>query len=220
MPQPLSSDPHDALRKEWAETPAELTYRYVVSFERFQAAHAAARNRFNRAGRWQRAIAFFGRDVLRLIVGAAVVAILAWVSLQGALVASRLLGSAGAAEVSPLIPVGTFVSIFLLLFIAFRLAVPRLVTLMAYRTYCEYFRGTEFTVEAANSLLSFGDRSATVIRRWSAIEEAREFEGGLWLFVKRPTARAKQVGILISAESLPGSCSWERLRAYVQGRAP
>ena len=40
----------------------------------------------------------------------------------------------------------------------------------------------------------------------------------MWLFLRRGTTFAGLRGILISKESLPGSCSWSELKVYLRQR--
>ena len=45
-----------------------------------------------------------------------------------------------------------------------------------------------------------------------------EFDEGLWLFLRRRTTFAGLRGILITTESLPGSCAWTELNVYLRQR--
>lgn len=73
-------------------------------------------------------------------------------------------------------------------------------------------------MEGWKSHLWFDERSAGVIRRWSTFQQVVEFDEGMWLFLRRSTTFAGLRGILISKESLPGSCAWPELRMYLRQR--
>ena len=45
-----------------------------------------------------------------------------------------------------------------------------------------------------------------------------EFDEGMWLLLRRSTTFAGLRGILISKDSLPGSCAWSELKVYLSQR--
>jgi len=111
-----------------------------------------------------------------------------------------------------------FLVIFLGLAAGFRSVMRRLAKFASRSLYREFYADVEFLVEGRKSHLWFDERSAGAIRRWSTFEQVVEFEEGMWLFLRRRTTYAGQRGILISKESLPGSCSWSDLQMYVRQR--
>jgi hypothetical protein len=60
---------HESLRKEGAETPPDVSYRFVVSFGTCQAASAAWQAATRKKTRWARTRAFLVRHIGRLILG-------------------------------------------------------------------------------------------------------------------------------------------------------
>src|SRR3954471_18491304 len=83
---------HESLRHQWAETPPDVSYRFVVSFGTLQAADAVALSAFRKkANWWRRGLAYFLRDILRFSAGALIMALFAWLALQPALVVDRAL---------------------------------------------------------------------------------------------------------------------------------
>jgi hypothetical protein len=84
--------------------------------------------------------------------------------------------------------------------------------------YREFYSDNEFLLEGRKSHLWFEERSAGAIREWSTFESLVEFDEGMWLFLRRSTTFAGLRGILISMESLPGSCAWSELTVYLRQR--
>jgi hypothetical protein len=111
----------------------------------------------------------------------------------------------------------TFLVSFFGLWAGFRIAVRRLDRSSFERTYGEFYSGNEFLLEGRKSHLWLDERSAGAIRRWSTLEQLVEFDEGMWLILQRRTAFAGR-GILISKESLPGSCIWSELKEYLGQR--
>jgi hypothetical protein len=82
---PKSSEVHQSLRQEWAETPPDVSYRFVVSQETLQAAEtvvSAVRKKKRR--RWKRALGFLTSSVLYYMVMTAFAVLLAWLSFEAA----------------------------------------------------------------------------------------------------------------------------------------
>ena len=118
-----SSGAHEPLRQEWIETPPDVSYRFVVSLGTLQAAQSVAQAVLRKQGSWwQRALASFMRDILRLIVGAFVIALLGWLSLQPARVVDRALDETQRLGTGALLPIVTFLVTFVGLFGVYRLA--------------------------------------------------------------------------------------------------
>jgi hypothetical protein len=99
-----------------------------------------------------------------------------------------------------------------------RILVQRLSKLSFQRLYCEFYSDNEFLLEGRKSHLWFEERCAGAIREWSTFESVVEFDEGMWLFLRRRTTFAGLRGILISTESLPGSCTWSELKLYLRQR--
>jgi hypothetical protein len=214
-----SSGAHAPLRQEWAETSPDLSYRFVVSLGTLQAADAVARAvLWRKTSWWQRALAFFMRDILRLIIGASVLALIGWLALQPALIVDRTLDAAQRLGSGALLPIATFVVTFVVLFAGFRIATRRLAGSAVQHRYREFYLDNEFLLEGRKSHLWFDEQSAGAIRRWSTFGQRVDFDEGMWLFLRRRMTFAGQRGILISKESLPGSCTWSELQAYVSQR--
>src|SRR5262252_802386 len=214
-----SSGAHTLQRQEWVETPPDVSYRFVVSPATLQAANFVARAVLHKKKSWwKRAIAFFMRDILRFIVGALIIALSGWLSLQPALVVDRALDATQRVGSGALLPVVTFLVTFLGLLAGFRIAVRRLVSLSFQRFYSEFYSDNEFLLEGRKSHLWFDEQSAGAIRRWSTFEQLVEFEEGMWLFLRRRTTFAGLRGILISKDSLPNSCTWSELQTYLSQR--
>jgi hypothetical protein len=209
----------EALRREWAETPPDVSYRFVVSLATLRAADVVARGILQKErGWWQRTLAFFVRDILRLIVGALVLALLGWLSWQLALAVDHAVDAAFRFGSGAVVRAVVFLVIFLSLFVCFRIAVRWLTARSLQRFYREFYADNEFLLEGRKSHLFFDEQSAGAIRRWSTFAQLAEFEEGVWLFVRRRTTFAGQRGILVSKESLPGSCTWSELKAYLTKR--
>jgi hypothetical protein len=214
-----SSGAHIPLRQEWAETPPDVSYRFVVSPVTFRAANAVARSSLQKIKSWwQRAIALFVRDVLRLVVGVLVIALCGWLALQLALVVDRAFETTQRIGSGALLPILIFLVTFLGLFTGFRIATRRLARLPFDRVYREFYSDNEFLLEGRKSHLWFDEQSAGAIRRWSTFKSVVEFEGGMWLFLRRRTTFAGLRGILISKDSLSNSCSWSELQMYLSQR--
>jgi hypothetical protein len=214
-----SADAHEPLRREWAETPPDVSYRFVVSLGTLRAADSVARAVAHENMRWwRRANAFFVRDTSRFILGGLLVALFGWMALQAALAVDRALDVTQRFGTGTLLPIVTFLLVFLGLLAGFRIAVRRLTTLPLQRLHREFYAGNEFLLEGRPSHLWFDEQSAGAIRRWSTFKQPVEFDEGLWLLLRRRTTFAGQRGILISKESLPGSCPWSELTAYLRQR--
>jgi ABC-type bacteriocin/lantibiotic exporter with double-glycine peptidase domain len=210
------SGTHNLLRQEGAETPPDVSYRFVVSPGTLRAAEAAARAfRQKRKSWWQRAIAAFLHSMLRVILGALISVLLVWLSLQPVFIIDHALD---ATQRSPLLPIAIFLVAFIGLLAGFRFAIRRLVRLHLDRIYREFYSDNEFLVEGRKSHLWFDERSAGAIRRWSTFEKIVEFEEGMWLFLRRGRTFADLRGILISKNSLPNSCAWNELQTYLSQR--
>jgi hypothetical protein len=214
-----SSGRHEPLRKEWVETPADVSYRFVVSPGTLRAANAVARSSLQKRKNWlQRAIALFVHDILRFVIGALVVALFGWLSLQLALVVDRALETTQRFGSGELLPIVTFLVTFLGALVAFRFAIRRWMRLSFDRFYREFYADNEFLLEGRKSHLWFDEKSAGAIRRWSTFERVVEFDEGMWLFLRRRTTFAGLRGILISKDSLPNSCAWSELQIYLSQR--
>ena len=216
---PESAGVHAPLRQEWTEAPPDLSYRFVISPTTLRAADAVALAVRKKKRRWwQGVLAFLVLLVLRFIFGALILALIGWLSLQAAYLVDRLLGASLRAGSGALLPIMAFLVIFLGLEAGFRSVMRRLAKFASRSLYREFYADVEFLVEGRKSHLWFDERSAGAIRRWSTFEQVVEFEEGMWLFLRRRTTYAGQRGILISKESLPGSCSWSDLQMYVRQR--
>ncbi len=210
------ADTHVTLRQEWAETPADVSYRFVVSLGTLRAANAAFRAfQQKKMSRWQRAIASFGVTILRVIIGLPLVALYAWLSLQPARIVDGVLS---ATPHSALLPNTTFFVFFIGLLVGSRIAFRRLAKRSLDRLYGEFYADSEFLLEGRKTHLWFDEQSAGAIRRWSTFERILEFEDGMWLLLRRRTTFAGLRGLLISKDSLPNSCSWNELRTYLSQR--
>jgi hypothetical protein len=213
-----SAGAHKPLRQEWVEVPPDVSYRFVVSAGTLQAADSVFRAVLRKKRKWwQRAIAAFMQNILRLIVGTLVIALFGWLSLQPALVVDHLLDATHASS-GALLPIIAFVVTFLGFLVGFRVAIRRLVRSRFQRFYGEFYSDNEFLVEGRKSHLWFDERSAGAIRRWSTFEQLVEFEEGMWLFLRQRTTFAGLRGILISKDSLPDSCTWSELQRYLSQR--
>jgi hypothetical protein len=217
MEQP--SGAHEPLREEWHETPPEVSYRFVVSLATLRAAGSvvSATNR-KKVHWWQRAVASFVRDTLRFIIGLLMLALFGWIALQAALAVARAWDATQGFATGTLLPIATFLVVFLGPVAGVRIAARRWANMSLQRLHREFYAGTEFLLEGRPSHLWFDEQSAGAIRRWSTFAQLVEFEEGLWLFLRRRTTFAGQRGILVSKESLPGSCPWSELTAYLRER--
>jgi hypothetical protein len=130
-----------------------------------------------------------------------------WLSLQAALLFDV-----------PLLRIVAFLVTFFGLNAGFRIFFQRLSRLSFERLYREFYCDNEFLLEGRKSHLWFEERSAGAIRQWSTFESLVEFDEGLWLFLRRSTTFAGLRGILITTESLPGSCAWSELNVYLRQR--
>jgi hypothetical protein len=214
-----SAGTHKPLRQEWAETPADVSYRFVVSPATLRAANAVARVSLQkRKNWWRRAIALFVRDIMRLVIGASVIALFGWLSLRLALVVDHAFEATQRFGSGELLPIGTFLVTFLGALAVFRIAIRRWMRLSFDRFYREFYADNEFLLEGRKSHLWFDEQSAGAIRRWSTFERLVEFEEGMWLFLRRRTTFAGLRGILISKHSLPNSCAWSELQMYLSQR--
>jgi hypothetical protein len=195
-----------------------VSYRFVVSFGTLQAAEAVAEAvRRGKRNWWQRRLASFGRDLFSMVVGALAIALLAWLAWQLALLIERSLNATARLGNGGFVPIVTFV-IFLVFFIGLRIGSPRLLRGFLQRSYRDFYADNEFLLEGRKSHLWYEERFAAAIRRWSVFEQLVEFDQGMWLFLRRHKTFAGQRGILISKESLAGSCSWDELKAYLRQR--
>jgi hypothetical protein len=205
---PESSGTHKPLRQEWAETPPDVSYRFVVSPGTLHVAGTVASAVIKkRRSRRERALGFLMSLVLYYFVMTLWVLLVSWLSIQAALLFS-----------STLLRIVAFLVTFLGLIAGVRIAGRRLSRLSAQRLYREFYSDNEFLLEGRKSHLWFDERSAGAIRQWSTFEQVVEFEEGMWLFLRRGTTFAGLRGILISKESLPGSCSWSELKVYLRQR--
>jgi hypothetical protein len=211
------SDTHKLLREEWVETPPDVSYRFVVSLRTLRAAEAASRafQRRKKISWWRRAVASFVPTILRFVVGSLLLALYAWLSLQPARIVDRALGTTPHSELLPII---TFLVSFVGLLVVGRIALLRFARLPIERLHGEFFADNEFLLEGRKSHLWFDEQSAGSIRRWSTFEQILEFEDGMWLFQRRRRTFAGLRGLLISKDSLPGSCAWNELRMYLSQR--
>jgi hypothetical protein len=211
-----SQSVHIPLRQEWAGTPAEVSYRFVVSPATLRRANVALQSfrRRKKSGR-RRVLASFALVFLRYLIGYSTMALLGWLSFLSAEMVDRALGAAPHSEFLPIV---TFLAIFSGLFVGFRVAARRLARLPLERLYQEFYDGNEFLLEGRKSHLWFDERSAGAIRRWSTFERILEFEEGMWLLLRRRTTFAGLRGLLISKESLADSCEWAELRMYASER--
>jgi hypothetical protein len=214
-----SSGAHEPLRREWSETPPDVRYQFTVSIATLRAAHSVARTVIQKKSRWwQRAIAFFVRDMLRFIIGLLMMAVFGWIAVQAAVAVARASDAPQGIGGGMLLPIATFLVVFLGLVAGLHVAVRRWAGLALQRMHREFYAGTEFTVEGRKSHLWFDEQSAGAIRRWSTFNQIVEFEEGLWLFLRQRATFAGQRGILVSKESLPGSCPWSELTTYLRER--
>ncbi len=199
---------YKALLQEWADSPPDVSYRFVVSPGTLRAAEAvAAAFLMKRRNRWRRAIAFVMSLAGYYLVWTLYIVFVSWLSIQAALLFSNTL-----------LRILAFLITFLGLTAGLRLLPRRFFELPFRRRYLEFYSDNEFLLECRRSHLWFEERSAGAIRRWSAFEQVLEFEEGMWLFLRRGKAFGNLRGILVSKESLPNSCSWGELRAYIQQR--
>jgi len=214
-----SSSAHKSLRREWAETPADVSYRFVVSSDTLRAADAIARSSLRkRKNWWQRTIALFVRSVLRFVVGVLLIALFGWLSSQLAFILDRELEVTQRFGHGELLPIVTFLVTFLGALAGFRIAIRRWARSSLDHLYREFFAENEFLLEGRKSHLWLDEQSAGVIRRWSTFERLVEFEEGMWLLLRRRTTFAGLRGILISKDSLPNSCTWSELQMYLRQR--
>jgi hypothetical protein len=211
-----SSGVHAPLRQEWAETLPDVSYRFVVSLRTLRAADAASRAfQRKKMNWWRRAIASFVLTILRLIVGALLMALYAWLSLQPAHIVD---GALGATPHSALLPIIIFMIFFMGFFAGGRIAFRHLAKYPLDRFYGEFYADNEFLLEGRKTHLWFDEQSAGAIRRWATFERILEFDDGMWLFLRRRRTFAGLRGLLISKDSLPDSCEWHELRMYLSQR--
>src|SRR5262245_43328624 len=205
---PESAQVHQSLRREWAETPPDVSYRFVVSRETLQAGQAVAAAVRRKKGRWwQRALASVTSSVLYYVCMAGYVVLVAWLSFQGA----RLFDATALRIIA-------FLVAFVALTAGVRTLGRRASKSSFQQLHREFYSGNDFLLEGRPSHLWFEERSAGAIRRWSTFESLVEFDEGMWLFLRRSTTFAGLRGILISKHSLPGSCPWSELTAYLRQR--
>src|SRR5436309_6511491 len=77
---------HKSLRQEWAETPPDVSYRFVVGRQTLRAAQAVdSAVRKKKEGPWKRALAFLTLLVPYYVVMTFYVVAVVWLSLQAAL---------------------------------------------------------------------------------------------------------------------------------------
>jgi hypothetical protein len=215
VPIPQPHDVHKHLRLEWGETPPDLAYRFVVSFDALQAANVAERASPKRKmRRWERAPRYVFAFILKyaLYWGVAL-----GIPYLVAILVDRLFNATERLGGNAIVGVMTFLATFAAISISGRILIRR-TKAQATAYYREFFGGNEFLLEVRKSHLWFAERSAGAIRRWSTFEAVVEFEQGMWLFLRRATTFASRRGLLITRESLPGSCDWKDLSAYVRER--
>jgi hypothetical protein len=201
---PARPDVHQPLRQAWVETAPDISYRFVVSRDTLRAAVAMDEAiRLVATSRWERAIRLF----LQLTIVASVAISIMWLSSLGYWAAHPMLGA-----------VATFVVLYLVLLAVLKWTVQPLARFSLDRSYREHYAGNEFCLEGRDDFVWFEDQSAGAIRRWSTFEHVFEFEGGMWLMLRRSTTFAGYRGLLISRESLPGSCDCNDLHAYLRQR--
>jgi hypothetical protein len=209
---------HNQLRQEWVEAPPDLSYRFVVNFDAFQAAGVAYHAAFKKKMRWwARALRYFVVVILRYAFGIVIIGLILWLSYQAAVLVDRLSNATQALGGHEIVSVITLPVTFVAFLIGLLIIGRRLNKRPAVQ-YREFYAGNEFHVEARKSHLWFAERSAGAIRRWSTFEQVVEFEEGMWLLLRRNTTFAALRGLLITRESLPGSCDWNDLKAYVRHR--
>ena len=202
------ADVHKTLLQEWAESPPDVSYRFVVSPGTLRAAEAVASAILTkRRSRWYRALAFLMSLAGYYFVWTLYIVLVSWLSIQAALLFSNTL-----------LRILAFLVTILGLTAGLRLLPRRFFELPFQRRYLEFYSDNEFLLEGRKSHLWFEERSAGAIRRWSTFEQVVEFEEGMWLFLRRGRTFGNLRGILISKESLPNSCSRSELQAYLQQR--
>ena len=210
---------HEPLRREWVEVPPDVSYRFVVSLSTLHAADRAMRAvRQEKARWWQRHIAYFVGNTFRFILGGLFVALLAWIALQPALLVDRAVDASQRFGTGALLPIAAFLVVFFVLLAGLRAADRRLAPRLLKRLHDEFYADNEFLLEGRTSHLWFDEQSAGAIRRWSTFGRLVEFDEGLWLLLRKRTTFAGQRGILVSKESLPGSCGWDEFTAYLRQR--
>jgi hypothetical protein len=214
----VDSGAHKSLRQEWIETPPDVSYRFVVSLDTARAGDSVVRTLLQqKQSWWQRAVALFMRDLLRLVMGALLVALLGWFSFHLALVVDHALDATRRLQSVAFLPILTLL-MFLSLLAVVHIVARRLARSAFQRFYRDFYFDNEFLLEGRESYLWFEEQSAGAIRRWSTFEQLVEFDEGMWLFLRRRTTYAGYRGILISKESLPGSCPWDELKEYLRQR--
>jgi hypothetical protein len=210
------SGAHQSIRNEWVETPPDVSYRFVVNLATLRAADAVARAvRRTKKRWWQRGLGFLMQDLVRFVVGGVIMVFFGWIAVQAALVVMDTTEQFGVRAVLPTV---IFLIVFLGLLAGFRYAVRRWASLSLQRFHREFFADNEFLLEGRPSHLWFDEQSSGALRRWSTFEQPVEFQGGMWLFLRRRTTFAGLRGILISRDSLPNSCTWSELQTYLRRR--
>jgi hypothetical protein len=209
---------HNQLRQEWMETPPDLSYQFVVSFDTLRAAGVAYSATFKKKMRWwARALRYFVVLILKSAFAILIVGLMLWLPYQASVLVDRLSDATQRLGGNAIVSVITFLITLVALSIGLRI-VGRRLNKRPTAHYHEFYAGNEFIVEARKSHLWFAERSAGAIRRWSTFEQVVEFEEGMWLLLRRSTTFAALRGLLIARESLPGSCDWNDLKAYVRQR--
>jgi hypothetical protein len=84
------------------------------------------------------------------------------------------------------------------------------------RLHREQFSGTEFLLQGRKSCTWFEHQHIGAIRRWSKYRQVVEFDGGMWQLLRYGPRASLYDGLIISRDSLPGSCTWDELRAYLK----
>ena len=206
------SGAHGSLRKQGAaETRPDVSYRFVVSFSTHQAASVAWQTTTRKKRRGP-VTSFLARYVAQPI-GALLYALLC---LKLATVVYHAVAAVQPAPIAGLMATVTFFGLTVGLALAGGLLVPRLQKKQLWRSYQEVYVDNEFLLEGRRSHLWFDDRCVGAVRHWSTVDRVVEFEDGIWLFLrKRGLSRE---AYLISKESLPGSCPWDELKAYLGDR--
>jgi hypothetical protein len=210
-----SAGAHQLLRREVAETPPDMSYRFVVSFATDLAARAAWHAATAKKAGWRRAAAFRLRRAVRLAWG---VALMFFLFGLGAWIYDGLMSIQ-----APAIAGSVAVAVCLAGIIGFpalviRRALARALARMRREFHAEFFADNVFLVEGRKSCLWYDERTVGAVRRWSTFARVVEFDDGLWLIVRRGRMFAGLSGFLISKEGLPGSCNWEEFKGYVNER--
>lgn len=209
-----TSGAHGSLRKEGAETPPDVSYRFVVSLGTFQAA-SAAWQASKAKKRHRPVVAFFARHVGRLLFGM----LLLFFCFMVAVAVFHVVAAFQPRHIAGIVATITVVATIVGLVIATRILIPRWQKRQLWRSHQELCFENETLLEGRKSHLWYDDQYSAAVRPWSAFDRIVEFDEGMWLVLRQRTKFGPLRGsYVISKESLPGSCSWDEFKAYVEAR--